>query len=208
MDSVNKDGEQVNHPEELGTNPHYETHISEAGLSVLRTMIGNRFYRIYAPCLHVAGSHLAAPSLSIPVFDKVTGDWSHRYVIIRCDWSETPLTFTDYWQVFVSIGDGPLGIDVNKEDAIVAPCTIEYFQTTPISEIEIYEYRCSYGLDQERENVRYDKAIRFLREDGKAFCITCQLDGPGIATDVHISEDKQIISEFLDGSELRLCLVA
>jgi hypothetical protein len=56
----------------------YSARVSEAGLSVLQSMIGNSFHTIYAPCLQVAGAHLTAPSLSIPVFDKVNGHWSHH----------------------------------------------------------------------------------------------------------------------------------
>jgi hypothetical protein len=64
----------------------FTAHISESGISVLRSMIGNRFHSIFAPCLQVAGAHFTAPSLSILVFDKITRDWSNRYVVIRCNW--------------------------------------------------------------------------------------------------------------------------
>jgi hypothetical protein len=171
-------------------------------------MIGNSFHSIYAPCLQVAGGHLTAPSLSIPVFDRITGNWSNRYVIIQCNWSETPLTLTDYWQMFVSCEDKPDRIDVDSTGATVAPCMIKHFQATPVSKIEVYEFEWSPGLDQVRETVRYDQAIRFEQESGKAFCIACQLDGPGIATDVHISGDDATISQFLDGSRLRVSLTS
>jgi hypothetical protein len=185
----------------------YSARVSEAGLSVLQSMIGNSFHTIYAPCLQVAGAHLTAPSLSIPVFDKVNGHWSHRYVVIQCNWSETPLTLTDYWQMLVSCEDRPDRIDVDPTGAIVAPCTIKYFQSTPISKIEVYEFEWSPELDQGREAVRYDQGIRFEQENGKAFCVACQLDGPGIATDVHISDDATI-RQFLEGSRLRVCLTS
>ena len=187
------------------TNTVYSDHLSEGGLSVLRDMIGNRFYRVYAPCLQVAGAHLTAPSFSIPVFDRITGYWSNRYVVIQCNWFETPLTFTDYWHIHVSSEDKPDRIPVNFTGAIVAPCTINYFQVTPISGIEIYEVELSFGLDPARETVRYDNALRFVQESGKAFCIACQLNGPGIATDVHISDDDATIAQFLEGSQLRAC---
>jgi hypothetical protein len=186
----------------------YFAQASDAGLSVLRSMIGNCFHSIYAPCLQVAGAHLTAPSFSIPVFDRITGHWSNRYVVIRCNWSETPLTLTDYWQMLVSCEAKPDRIDVDSTGAIVAPCTIKYFQATPIRKIEVYEFKRSPGLDQGRETVRYDQGIRFEQESGKAFCIACQLDGPGIATEVHISEDDATISQFLEGSRLRVCLTS
>jgi hypothetical protein len=207
MNSRGKTGEEADHTEDRMAASLYEAHITVESLSVLQAMLGNRFHHIYAPCLQVAGAHQAAPSFSIPIFDKITGNWSHQYVVIRCSWAETPLCFSDYWQLVVSIEDRPNGIDVDPQGALIAPCTIRYFQAAPVSKIEIFEFRISEGSRQEKETVRFDRAIRFLQENGRAFCIACQLDGPGIATDVHISDDEHMISEFLAGSELRLCLV-
>jgi hypothetical protein len=185
-------------------NSEYSVRISDDGLSVLRSMIGNRFHTIYAPCLNVAGADLAAPSLSILVFDRVTGNWRNEYIVIRCNWHETPLMLNDYWQILVSREDKPNQIDVNSTGAVVAPCTINYYQATPITKIEVYEFE---WVDQGQESIRYDNAIRFEQGNGQAFCVACQLNGPGIATDVHISEDPVVISQFLAGSRLRLCLL-
>ena len=187
-------------------NSEYSAQISEAGLQVLRSMIGNRFHSIYAPCLQVASAHLTAPSFSILVFDKITRNWSNQYVVIRSNRYESPVTLTDYWQMLVSCEDKPDQIDVDSTGAVVAPCTIKYYQATPVTKIEIYEFEWSDELNQVRETVRYDQAIRFEQESGKAFCIACQLNGPGIATEVHISEDEATIGQFLEGSRLRVCL--
>lgn len=184
----------------------YSALISEAGLSVLRGMIGNRFHTILSPCLQVDGAHLTAPSFSILVFDKVTRNWAEQYIVVRCKWYETPLVFSDYWQILVSCEDRPDQIDVDSAGAVVAPCTINFYLATPITKIEVYEFEWSDEVDLGRETVRYDKAIRFEQESGKTFCIACQLNGPGIATDVHISEDAATISQFLHGSRLRVCL--
>lgn len=186
----------------------YSAQISEAGLSVLQSMIGNSFFSIYAPCLQVAGSHLTAPSLSIPVFDRVTGNWSRQYIVIQCNWSETPLTFTDYWQMLVSRGEKPDRIDVDPTGAIIAPCTIKYFRATPICKIDVYEFERSIEVDRGRETVKYDQGIRFETESGKTFCIACLLNGPGIATEVSISEDDETIGRFLEGSRLRVRLTS
>jgi hypothetical protein len=186
----------------------YSAQISKTGLSVLQSMIGNRFYSIHAPCLQVAGSHLTAPSFSIPVFDRITGNWSRQYIVIQCDWSETPLTLTDYWRMLVSCDDKPDRIGVDSTGAIIAPCTIKYFRATPICKIDVYEFECSPEFDQGRETVKYDKGIRFETESGKAFCIACQVNGPGILTEVSISEDDATISQFLEGSRLRVRLTS
>jgi hypothetical protein len=184
----------------------YSAPISEAGLSVLQSTIGNSFFTIHAPCLQVAGSHLTAPSFSIPVFDKVRGNWSKQYVVIKCTWSETPLSFTDYWQMLVSASEKPDHIEVDPTGAIIAPCTIRYFRATPICKIDVYEFECAVEVDGERELVKYDQGIRFETESGTAFCIACLLNGPGIATEVSISEDYTTICKFLEGSHLRVSL--
>ena len=182
----------------------YSAQISEEGLSVLLGTLGYGVYTIYSPCLQVAGMHLTSPSFSVPIFNKETGHFSHQYLVVRCLWSETPLLLTDYWQLLVSLEDKPDGIDVNPTGAVVAPCTIKYFQATPIVKIDIYEYE----WQSDSEAVTYDNAIRFEQESGSAFCIACQLNGPGIATEVHISEDEVTIQEFLDGSHIRLSLTS
>jgi hypothetical protein len=163
-------------------------------------LIGRTVHTIYAPSLQVAGKHLTAPSLALPVLE----DRIHRYAVVRCRWSETPHTYTDYWEVLVSSEDKPGGFEVNSENALVEPCTINFFDATPINRIEIFSFEWSAGEGHRLETVEYDRAIRFQLEDGSAFCISCQLDGPGIATEVHISEDEGTIRQFLQGSRLRL----
>lgn len=186
----------------------YAAQISEDGLLILRGLIGRQIFRVLAPCLQAAGAHFAAPSLSIPFSDEVAGKWSHRYVNIRCEWSETPLTLTDYWDILITCENRPTGIDVDSRGAVVAPCTINFYMATPIKKIELYEFLWPVEPGDCTEAVRYDQAIRFEREDGTAICVACQLDGPGIATEVHISEDEVTIREFLEGSNLRVSMTA
>ncbi len=68
----------------------YSAHCSELSVSVLRELIGRTVFEIYAPNLQIAGPHLTAPSLSIPLRDQIGEGWVHSLVIIRCDWFETP----------------------------------------------------------------------------------------------------------------------
>jgi hypothetical protein len=186
----------------------FSAQISEDGLLILRGLIGRQLYRVLAPCLQVAGAHFTAPSFSIHFSDEIGGKWFHKYVNIRCEWSETPLTFTDYWEILISSDNKPSGIDVDSSGAIVAPCTICFYKAKPIKKIEIYEFQWSDGEGDDLEAVTYDKAIRFQHEDGTAFCIACQLNGPGDATEVHISEDETTVRQFLEDSRLRVCLTA
>jgi hypothetical protein len=108
--------------------------------------------------------------------------------------------------MLVSVADKPDQIDVDPSGAVVAPCTIKFYQATPVTKIEIYEFESSSEFDEGRETLRFDQAIRFEQESGRSFCVACQLNGPGVATEVHISEDEGTIHEFLDGSRLRVCL--
>jgi hypothetical protein len=56
------------------------------------------------------------------------------------------------------------------------------------------------------ESVVYDRAIRFQRQDGSSFCIACQLNGPGIATEVHVSDEEETIADLLGGCTLRVSI--
>lgn len=182
----------------------YSAQISEDGLLILQGLIGRQLSRVLAPCLQVTLAHFTAPSFAIHISDEFAGKWTHKYVNISCDWSETPLTLTDYWRILIFCEDKPAGIDVDSTGAIVAPCTIYFYKAMPIKKIEVYEFGWSAGQGADAETVKYDQAIRFESEEGKAFCIATQLDGPGIATEVHISEDATTIGEFLEGSQLRV----
>jgi hypothetical protein len=184
----------------------YCAQISEAGLQTLQGLIGRRIQTIYAPCLQVAGAHLTSPSFSVPLSDEIGGKWIHKYVNFSCEWFEAPLTLTDYWKVLVSIDDKPRGIDVDSTGAIVSPCTIHFYGSNLVKQIEVFEFHWTAGQGADLEAVTYDNAIRFELEGGKALCIACQLNGPGIATEVHFSDNEALISEFLEGCCMRTFL--
>jgi len=186
----------------------YFARISQDSLPILQGLIGRQIHRVYAPCLQVAGAHIASPSFSVPLSNEIAGKWVHKYVNFRCEWSETPLTLTDWWKILVSVDNKPCGIEVDSKGAIVAPCTIHFYKSGPIKQIEVFEFEWSAGQGNEVEAVAYDNAIRFELEGGNALCIACQLNGPGIATEVHLSEDETTIGQFLEGSRLRIRLTS
>jgi hypothetical protein len=187
---------------------NYSAQISENGLAVLRSMIGLTVATVYASRLDVSAQHLTAPAFSIPVFSKTSGHCTNRYVVIRCDWSETPHTMSDYWRMSVSDKGAPYGIQVNSDHALIAPCSIQFYHAAPIERIQVYQFEASAGDEQCLEIVTYDQAIHFQSANGRSFCIACQLNGPGIATDVHLSEDADTITQLLEGSQLRLSITA
>jgi hypothetical protein len=184
----------------------YTTQLSNSSLTAVKQLLGRTVVSIYAPCLQVAAQDFTAPSFSIPISDEIGGKWLHRYIIIRCEWYETPVTWTDYWQILVADELKPHGIEDDPQKGIVAPCTIKFYKAKPVNKIGIYSSARSAGEGNDFEEVEFDQAIRFWCEDGKSFCISCRINGPGIATEVHISEDEQTIEGFLKDSKSRLTL--
>jgi hypothetical protein len=114
---------------------------------------------------------------------------------------------TDYWQLFVDNEDKPSGLDFSEAKGIVAPCTINFYgHSSPILRVEVYEFSWPADVQLGAENVVYDRAIHFQRQDGSSFCIACQLNGPGIATEVHVSDDDETIAHLLSGCTLRVSI--
>jgi len=173
--------------------------LSDHGIALLRDLCGFTLHRVFAPCLQVGGHQLTAPSLSFLL-------GQHNFLAFRCEWFETPHTFTDYWRLAVSKHRTPPGIDVNSDGAIVAPCTIQFSDAKPISGIEIYSTQWDWESDGLSEHVCYDSAFRFITKDNRSFLIWCHLNGPGIATEVHFSEDSEAVAPFVTNSRLRISL--
>src|ERR1700675_3541036 len=162
--------------------------IRESSVRALRRLLGRRVYTIYAPCLQVAGPHLTEPSLSILTTDNDNENWVHKFIVFSCDYFETPNFALDYWQVHVSDEEMPDRIPVNSDRCLVAPCTINLYKAEPIDRIEIFSFDLSRNDGTRQEEVSYDQAIRFHSGERASFCVACQLNGPGIRTEVHFSE--------------------
>ena len=143
----------------------------------------------------------------MPLPDEIDGTWSHRFVNVSCQWFETPRFLNDYCRLVVTSDNKPNGIEVDASNATVEPCTVHFYSNvSPISIIEVYELELPLSDTPDEETVLYDKAICLRCEIGIRLCIAWQLDGPGIATDVHFSEDEKTISDFLEGTRLRLSI--
>jgi len=181
--------------------------IAQSSILALSVLIGRQVHRVYAPSLDVAGTHVAAPSFSVPISDQIGDAWVHRFVNLKAIWSETPRFMNDYWELQASDDQTPIGISINIENAMLSPCSVSFYENggSKITRIEIYSLSAS-DLEDENESVLYDKALQFVRENGSSFCISCQLNGPGIAEFVRLSEDPKVIREFLEGCRLRLTL--
>lgn len=180
------------------------TQISQGTLDALRVLIGRQIHTIYAPVLAVAGTHVSAPSFAISISDEVGDQWVHRFLNFKALWSETPRFLNDYWELLAFEDEAPLGISQNSDKAMLAPCSISFYEngSSAVANIKIYTFSVVDSED-ESESVMYDKVIQIAKDNGSSFCIACQLNGPGIADDLHLSEDPLVIQSFLEGCQLR-----
>jgi hypothetical protein len=173
--------------------------LSDQSVSVLRKLLGIKVYTIFAPNLDAAGAHLAASKLSMLIKKD-------HFVNFSCEWSETPRYLNDSWLIEVAESSNPIGIQQDDSGALIAPCTIKMYRAQPIIEIQIYNYCYVPEKEGPEESVQYDQAILFRCAEERAFCIGCLLNGPGIANDLHFSEDAGAIQEMIDSSTVRLVL--
>jgi hypothetical protein len=173
--------------------------LSDESVSVIRKLLGVKVHTIFAPNLDAAGAHLAASKLSILIKKD-------HFVNFSCEWSETPRYLNDSWLIEVAESSNPIGIQQDDSGALIAPCTISLYRAQPIIKIQIYDYCYAPEDEGPEESVQYDQAILFHCAEERAFCIGCLLNGPGIANDLHFSEDAGVIQELLNGSTNRLVL--
>jgi hypothetical protein len=180
------------------------TEISQSTLDALRVLIGRQIHTFYAPVLAVAGTHVSAPSFSVSISDQAGDQWIHRFLNFKSSWSETPRFLNDYWELQAFENDAPLGISQNSEKAMMAPCSVSFYEngSSAVTSIKVYTFSV-LDIEDENESVTYDKVIQLCRDNGSSICLACQLNGPGIAEDVHLSEDPLVIQSFLDGCQLR-----
>ena len=172
-------------------------HLDDGSQRSLMNLIRVRPWRILTPCIQVAGMHITSPSLSIERGPQA-------YSAISCAWFESPHTFKDYWRLSITETASPAGIEVRSDGALVSPCTISLFGATPISSIEIYNSRWDWSGGEAEERVEWDSAILFHLQDRRRFCVWCQVDGLGIATEVSFTESQELITGALIGAALRI----
>lgn len=172
--------------------------LSEQSIAVLRSLVGKTIHTIWSPDLHAAGAHLAAWTLSM-LLEK------DSFINFSCEWSETPKFLNDSWQITVTTGTDPLNIPKNDSGAYISPCNIHMYSSGPIRKIEIFEYSYKSTHEGIEEAVHYDQALLFHCE-ARSFCIACMLNGPGIATSMHFSEDASVVQEMIRESTVRFTL--
>jgi hypothetical protein len=173
--------------------------LSSNSISALRTLLGKTIHNLWAPNLDAAGADLAGWTLSMLLDQK-------KFMNFSREWHETPKSLNDSWLITVKEDSNPLNIAKDDSGAFLGVCTIRMFFATPIKRIDIFAYTNSAGIRDSEETVDYDQAILFTCEEGKAFCIGCTLNGAGVATYLHFSEDQSVIQTILQHSTVRLTL--
>jgi hypothetical protein len=173
--------------------------LSTNSISALQKLLGKTIHSLWAPNLDAAGAHLAAWTLSMHL-------GQHSFMNFSCEWHETPKFLNDSWLITVKEDSSPLNIARNDTGAFLGVCNINIYFAKPIKRIEIFAYTNSTDNEDPEETVNYDQAILFTCEGGRAFCIGCMLNGPGIATYLHFSEDQSVIQTIVEHSTVRLTL--
>lgn len=182
--------------------------LSAKSICALRTLIGRQIHRVYAPSLDVAATHCSAPSFSFPTSDQLGDLWKHSHINVRASWFEAPVTGIDDWKIEASHDPQALGIPVDASGAMLGPCTVNFYEHggSAVTAVEIYSFSDEANVGSDREVVTFDQVICFVRADETRLAIACQLNGPGIATDIHLSDGPADIAQFLEGCVLRLNL--
>jgi len=173
--------------------------LSDESIATLRRLIGTTIHTIWCPNLDAAGAHLAAWTFAM-LIEK------GRFINFACQWSETPIFLNDSWLLQVSESDDPVNIDKSEDGAYRGVCTISIYGAQPIERVEVFEYQSETDQDHPEETTLYDQALIFQCAGGRSFCICCMLNGPGIATYLHFSEDISVMEEMIRGSRNRLVL--
>jgi hypothetical protein len=173
--------------------------LSTDSISALQKLLGKTIHTLWAPNLDAAGAHLASWTLSM-LLDQGS------FMNFSCEWHETPKFLNDSWLITVRQDGSPLNIARDDTGSFLGVCSINMYFAEPIERIDIFAYSNSAESESQEETVNYDQAILFTCEGEKAFCICCMLNGPGIATYLHFSEEDRIIREMIAESTIRLVL--
>jgi len=172
--------------------------LSDESIIALESLIGSTIHTIFATNLDAAGGHLAGWKLSMMLSNKL-------FMTFECEWQETPFFLMDSWGIKVKLAQNPLGIALNADGALIDCSHIHIYESSSIERIEVYRFADEYQRDEVAESVEFDGALVF-RSQRRDFVIGCSMDGPGIATYLHFSEDARVIAELTDGAECRLVL--
>jgi len=173
--------------------------LSTDSISALRKLLGRTIHTLCAPNLDAAGAHLAAWTLSMDL-------GQHSFMNFSCAWQETPNFLNDSWLITVEEDSSPLNIARNDDGAYIGVCHIHMYFAKPIRKIDVFAYTNSADNEGPEETANYDQAVLFTCEGDRAFCIGCMLNGPGIATYLHFSEDQSGIQTIVEHSTVRLTL--
>ena len=118
---------------------------------------------------------------------------------MRSEWIETQ-EYNDYFRLAVRIQNAPEGIKITETGSLVEPSQILLVPAAAVTAIEVLAVDY-LGLGAKYEQVSYDHAIRFLRQDGRHFCIAAE---PSIAGHLEFTEDAAAMAKILEACAIRL----
>lgn len=175
-----------------GARRAYSAHISDDDVGVLRCLLGFGVYEIYSSSLRADRALLTAPSFSISLG---RGLWA----VVRSEWIETQ-EYNDYFRLTVRTQNAPEGIKITEGGGLVEPSQILLVPAAAVTAIEVLAVNY-LGPGPKHERVSYDYAIRFLRRDGRHFCIAAE---QSIAGHLEFTEDGAVMAKILEGRTIRL----
>lgn len=171
-------------------------HLDESSEEALRTIIGKLNVGFYFPdaLIRVAGEGLEVSSISIP-----TG--KDNFVVITCEWGDTPEDYLDIYYLQVAVDDKPRDIVASRGENSPSGWGFDHvsmlqtYDWTIIEKISIYQLFTAGAY----ESVRCDRAILFKYEKGEILVST----GGTLPGQFEINYRPDVIEQILATFELR-----
>ncbi len=141
--------------------------LDEESIDALSLLLGSKIQVLWSPSCEIeAGSSvITVESISIPVKRDIG---QNGFVIVRNDWSDTPVKALDYYFLSVRVDSVPrlIAYSPRKLDHL----SLHLGAEAQVTKIEILED----SETAEQESVRYDAGLVITRCDGLRFAIVRQ----------------------------------
>ena len=178
---------------------HYEAHVADDDLDALAQLVGVQIRQIVCPAVEVAGPWMLAVSFTIQLP-------SSRFLILSCDWLETPVDHLDYYQLSAVISDKPGGIQLVETSgggvALGYPVSsIDVAPALCVERIRVYTTRDS--ADDSDESVEYDGLVVLDGADGNRIAICAE---QSIAGRLELTIDQDLIAQAVEHSQVQRLL--
>ena len=162
--------------------------------TALKALVNNSTGLLFSPHadIHYGSSVIAVKHVSIPLDDD-------RFVVIECDWDETPEGY-DYYHLSARLADSPKDIENQRRAWKYLSLCFGAFQTA--AAVEVLEAHFVFA----EEAVRFDAGIRITLQDGIQIAIVCQESIAGLLEFAAMPEDNESLTDDLQTRLIYGCL--